>query len=74
MAEKLKQQVAKEQRATQENSRRLSNSHQRDELEVQTKKLAEEAKFYKEKIRFLEQAEGLKATNMKKQHEAIKKF
>lgn len=43
-------------------------------METQTKKLAEEAKFYKEKVRFLEQSEALKAGNMKKQHEAIKKF
>jgi hypothetical protein len=50
MADKLKQQLVKEQKTMAEISRRLENS-QRDEVEMQNKKLAEEAKFYKEKVR-----------------------
>lgn len=42
-------------------------------MEAYIKKLNEEAKFYKEKIKFLEEQEATKALNMKKQYEAIKK-
>jgi hypothetical protein len=74
MAEKLKQQLVKEQRAAQDTMKKLENNNQRDEIEIYLKKLSEEAKFFKEKVRFLEQKEAVKAANMKKQYEAIKKF
>lgn len=33
--------------------KKLSNNSQKDEIEVYLKKLSEEAKFYKEKVKFL---------------------
>lgn len=38
------------------------------------KKLTEQLKFYKEKVKDLEQKEAMKAGNMKKQYQAIKRF
>lgn len=74
MAEKLKQQLVKEQKLSQDNMKKLSNNSQKDEIEVFLKKLSEEAKFYKEKVKFLEQKEAIRGGNMKKQYEAIKKL
>lgn len=41
MAEKLKQQLVKEQKLSQDNMKKLSNNSQKDEIEVYLKKLSE---------------------------------
>ena len=74
MNEKLKQQFIKEQKAVQDNTRRLENNSQRDEIDLEMKKLGEEMKFYKEKVKFIEEREQVKAGNMKRQYDAIKKY
>ena len=38
------------------------------------KKLTDEAKFFREKVKMLEEKETIKANNMKRQYEAIKKY
>lgn len=73
MGEKLKQQLTKEKRIVEENIKRLEKNTEKNEMEVYIKKLTEEAKFYKEKVKVIEEQESIKAINMKKQYEAIKK-
>ncbi len=74
MSEKLRQQLLREQKGVQDNTRRLELHAHRDDVEIEMKKLTEEAKFYKEKLKFLEERENLKAHNMKKQYDAVKKL
>ena len=54
--------------------RRLENNNKKEEMEAQFKKMSDEAKFFKEKIKYYEGKQSLKAVNMKNQYEAIKKI
>ena len=38
------------------------------------KKLTEEAKFFKEKLKYIDDRDNIKANNMKRQYDAIKKL
>jgi hypothetical protein len=73
LADKLKAKLVKEQRLVQDNIRRLEKHNQKEEIEHHVKKMADEANFFKEQCKVIEQREAMKASNMKKQYDAIKK-
>ena len=74
MASKLKIKLIRENKVVQDNIKKLGGNSQKEELETHMKKMTEEAKFFKNKLKTLEGKEQLKAGNMKKQYEAIKKI
>ena len=55
LASKLKSKLIKEQKMAQDNTRKLQKDNQKEEHQVHMKKLAEELKFYKEKVKVLEE-------------------
>lgn len=73
MGEKLKQQLAKEKKVVDQNVRRLERHSQKNDMQIYLKKLSDQIKFYREKIKYMEEKQALKAGNMKKQYQAIKK-
>lgn len=74
LADKLKHQYIKEQKTLHDNTNKLVNQNQKEELESYLKKITEEAKFFKEKIKNLEEKEKAKGDSMKRQFQVIKKM
>ena len=48
--------------------KKLENNSQKEELEVYMRKLTDQAKYFKEKIKLFEKKDSLKSGNMKKQY------
>lgn len=74
MSNKLKIKLIRENKAVSDNIKKLEGNSQKEGLEEHMKKLTEEAKFYKNKLKDFENREQVKSTNMKKQYEALKKL
>ena len=74
MNEKIKLQFLKEQKIVQENMKKLENNNQKEQLELYMRKLTDQAKYTKQKVKLFEKKQSLKTGNMKKQYEAIKKY
>ena len=74
MAAKLKIKLVRENKVVQDNIKKMEKDNQKEEIQGNMKKMTEESTFLKKRVKDIEGKEIIKAANMKKQYQAIKKM